>query len=36
MTYQEYIDFLNHLFMERLTDFEFHNSGSTVDALEVL
>lgn len=39
MTYDEYIEYLNHLFLQRLVDFEYHERadvGSTDDALTVI
>lgn len=39
MTYFEYIDFINHLFMQQLVDFDYYENadcGSTCDALEIL
>ena len=35
MTYEQYIDYINHLFLEILVDFEY-DRGSTVDAMEVM
>lgn len=38
LTYDEYLEYLNHLFLERLVDFAYHfgHNGSTVDSLTVL
>jgi len=39
MTYVEYIEYLNHLFLQQLVDFDYYenaNSGSTYGALEIV
>lgn len=39
MTYPEYINFINHLFMQRLVDFDYYENadcGSTHNAMEIL
>ena len=38
ITFEEYIDFINHLFLQELVDFDykFRNTGSTVDSLQIL
>ena len=39
ITFVEYIDFLNHLFLQRLVDFDYYenaDNGSTADALTVI
>lgn len=39
MTFFEYTDFINHLFLQRLVDFDFYenvDNGSTADALTVV
>lgn len=37
MTYEEYIDFINHLFLEMLVDFDYQlDNTSTKDAMEIL
>ena len=38
MTYDEYIEFINHLFMQEFEDFDYHfkDDASTVDALATL
>ena len=38
MTYDEYIEFINHLFMQEFVDFEYHmgNTESTVESLQIL
>lgn len=38
ITYEEYIDFINHLFMQELLDFDYYVEGkrSTVDSLSIL
>ena len=39
MTYEEYIDFVNYLFLQQLVDFEFFENadvGSSADALEII
>lgn len=42
MTYDEYIDFVNHLFLQEFADFEYHDYrdgllyGSCADALKIL
>ena len=39
ITYLEYINFLNHLFMQQLVDFDYYenaNNGSTQDAFTVI
>jgi hypothetical protein len=37
MTYDEYIDYVNHLFLQEFTDFDYHFSlsQSTDKALEI-
>lgn len=38
MTYDEYIDYINHLFMQEFVDFEYHMSDteSTTESLTIL
>lgn len=38
MTYGEYIEFINHLFMQEFVDFGYHmgDTESTVDSLKIL
>lgn len=37
MTYEEYIDFINHLFLEMLVDTDYLlHKGSTETAMEIL
>ena len=38
LTYDEYIEFVNHLFLERLLDFEYYfgHSKSTDESLTIL
>ena len=38
MDYDDYLDFLNHLFLEQMLDFDYYwrEKASTVDALTVL
>jgi len=38
MTYDEYIDFINHLFLQEFVDFDYHmgHSDSTIDSLQIL
>ena len=32
----EYVNFLNHLFVQQLVDFGYYENGSTADALTVI
>jgi len=36
MTHREYIEYLNHLLLERMLDFDYHCNGSTPDALTTI
>jgi hypothetical protein len=37
LTYEEYINFINHLFMQEFTDDAYHTGReSTIDALTIL
>lgn len=39
ITYVEYIEYLNHLFLQQLVDFDYYenaNTGSTADAFTVI
>ena len=37
MTYAQYIEFINHLFLQRMVDESYlYDTGSTANALEVL
>lgn len=36
MTYEEYIDFLNHLMIQEFLDFDSREGGSTSDALTII
>ncbi len=37
LTYDEYIDFINHLFLQEFVDWDYkENTGGTSDALTVL
>lgn len=38
MTYDEYVDFVNHLFMQEFLDFAYHlgNTESTVESMTIL
>ncbi len=38
MTYDEYIEFINHLFMQEFVDFGYRmgDTASTVDSLQIL
>ena len=38
MTYDEYIDFINHLFMQEFLDFDYHtgHSDSTSESLSII
>lgn len=39
ITYIEYVDFLNHLFLQQLVDFDYYenaDNGSTAGALEII
>ena len=38
MTYEEYIDYINHLFLQEMADFAYHfkYSETTTDALTVI
>lgn len=38
VTYDEYIEFINHLFMQEFVDFDFHfrDTESTVESLTIL
>lgn len=37
LTYEEYIDFINHLFMQEFTDDAYHTGlESTIDSLTIL
>lgn len=38
LTYDEYIDFINHLFLREFIDFDYHsrNTESTVESLTIL
>lgn len=38
MTYGEYIDYINHLFLQEFVDFDYHmgHSDSTAEALTIL
>lgn len=38
MTYDEYIEFINHLFMQEFVDFGYHmgDTESTVESLQIL
>jgi hypothetical protein len=42
LTYEEYVDYLNHFLLQEFTDFDFHDyrdghlSGSCADALSIL
>ena len=38
VTYDEYLEYINHLFLERLVDFAFHfgHNASTADSLTIL
>ncbi len=37
MTYDEYIDFINHLFLQEFVDFDYHmgHSESTCESLTI-
>lgn len=38
VTFEEYIDFINHLFLQELVDFDykFRNTGSTSESLAII
>jgi hypothetical protein len=38
LTYDEYIDFINHLFLQEFVDFDykFRNTGSTNESLSII
>lgn len=38
LTYEEYIEFINHLFMQEFVDFAYHfgQNNSTADSLLIL
>lgn len=38
LTYDEYIEFINHLFMQEFLDFAYHmgDNESTVDSLTII
>lgn len=38
LTYEEYIDYINHLFMQEFVDFQYHmgDTEATVDSLNIL
>lgn len=36
LTFDEYIDFINHLFLQEFVDFDYKDAASTGDALTVI
>ena len=38
LTYDEYLDFINHLFLQEFVDFQFHmgDTESTIESLTIL